>query len=918
MLIQKKVKFYLIAIIAVISFFTSLIIIQEKHQHNLLRKILDVQLSSSNLLNQFYSNFYNIVYNIEKYEANRKEIFKNNIINNLTSIDNNFNLFKNSQANDFKINDVEKLESQFNSLKHKILSYTQQLIKFNEDNVENSEKDIEMLLLTDSKIFFSNLERFINENIDKNSLLKLEIYNNYKNLNYSIIAFSFCILINFTAIVLFILRSVTTPLSKINKVIQEISQGNMSKKIQTTSNKDEIANLTIAFNEMIDRIRLITVSRDDLLKEINDRYKIELKLIKTKEEIEDEKKHLEDINSQVKELMKSVIKNIKVRYENSYLKRCKIVKKCDEKDCPAYNSPNLRCWQIEGTECCGQANENLSDKINSCMNCEVYKIATQNEISSIGEQFNNLLYILDQRLNQINAFQIKCEFENQTNKRFINNMCKEIRENLHPIANYINALEKNITDEKLRKTLFNATNNLNFINDLLDKISDFVNTELGLNDLVLEDFNIEYLLSDVFDRFEIILQDQPIETRLIIDDNIPKYLKGDPFRLRQILINLLDNAVNFTERGLISINVSLINDDSNNPELKFVISDTGTGIPAENQKLIFTSFNKISNKKNKFKKSAGMGLAICKQIINKMNGNIWVESEQFKGSSFIFTAKFLKSNELIYSVDLRNKEVLKHKKVLILDDKALIINQIIKTVEQLEMVVINAEESLNKFLHRIKELSENNTSVDIAFLNITIKGIYNFDIVSEIKNKLNRNDILFVATTSLSNHSISEFAKNKGFNALIEFPQDNDIFEDVLCAAFQLNKENIFVTHHFVKELNLTNQNRRNIYLIFESNNILAEIYKSYLSELRINCEIINNLDVKPNFDLYSTILLPVNIYNECLNVLHIENLQKRKIILICDNSNKDFCKKLFTDGKIISYFVQPLTPENFVEISKL
>jgi signal transduction histidine kinase len=174
---------------------------------------------------------------------------------------------------------------------------------------------------------------------------------------------------------------------------------------------------------------------------------------------------------------------------------------------------------------------------------------------------------------------------------------------------------------------------LNLINDILD----FSKIEAGQLRLERIGFGLRELVSDTVEIAGIRAKEKGLDVRTAIASNVPDRVMGDPTRLRQILINLIGNAAKFTEMGEVAIQVACVGDATKDPvQLQFSVSDTGIGIPAEKQASLFQKFMQVDSTTTRKYGGTGLGLAICRQLVEMMGGNIWVESESGKGSTFIF------------------------------------------------------------------------------------------------------------------------------------------------------------------------------------------------------------------------------------------------------------------------------------------
>ncbi len=176
---------------------------------------------------------------------------------------------------------------------------------------------------------------------------------------------------------------------------------------------------------------------------------------------------------------------------------------------------------------------------------------------------------------------------------------------------------------------------LGIVNDILE-ISTLKNGKIIFND---NTFSLQDVLDNLVNVMQYKIQEKNLSFELDIDKNLPPFIIGDKLRLNQILLNLVGNAIKFTEEGKIKILVNCINTQNNNVTIRFEIADTGIGIPEESLKTIFNSFTRVKNK-DKLYEGTGLGLSIAKGYVEQQGGKIWVESEYKVGSNFFFELSF--------------------------------------------------------------------------------------------------------------------------------------------------------------------------------------------------------------------------------------------------------------------------------------
>jgi CheY-like chemotaxis protein len=179
---------------------------------------------------------------------------------------------------------------------------------------------------------------------------------------------------------------------------------------------------------------------------------------------------------------------------------------------------------------------------------------------------------------------------------------------------------------------------LSLINDILD-VSKIEACKLELETL---DFDLRSMLKDTTDFLAIGAREKGLDLVCLVEPKVPSLLSGDPGRLRQILVNLGTNAVKFTKKGEIMIRVSLEREDEQNATIRISVRDTGIGIPANRQDILFSPFTQVDGSTTRKYGGTGLGLAISKQLAELMGGKIGLESKEGKGSTFWFTAVFEK------------------------------------------------------------------------------------------------------------------------------------------------------------------------------------------------------------------------------------------------------------------------------------
>jgi len=266
----------------------------------------------------------------------------------------------------------------------------------------------------------------------------------------------------------------------------------------------------------------------------------------------------------------------------------------------------------------------------------------------------------------------EAENANAAKSQFLSNMSHEIRTPMNGFMGILQLMQLTDLSEEQMELMQIANTSANSLLALVNDILDYSKIEAGKMELNINTFNLKRLIQETVALFEISANTAGLLLDADIEEDIPFQLRGDLFKIKQILSNLLGNALKFTRKGKVTLSVSRIEESHDNKvKLIFVVKDTGIGIPQRQLDLLFKRFNQVDNSDTREYGGTGLGLAICKGLVEKMGGEIWVESIEGEGSLFSFTCEIEKANSTIehseYNLKVQDRSPLDIK-ILLADD----------------------------------------------------------------------------------------------------------------------------------------------------------------------------------------------------------------------------------------------------------
>jgi len=517
---------------------------------------------------------------------------------------------------------------------------------------------------------------------------------------------------------------------------------------------------------------------------------------------------------------------------------------------------------------------------------------------------------------------------------FLANMSHEVRTPMNGVIGMTDLLlDTDLTEEQLEYAEA-VRSSAALLLTIIDDILDFSKIEAGKLRFEKLNFDLQYVVESIVGLLAERAHAKGIELTSFIEPNVPTALRGDPGRLRQVLLNLGGNAIKFTEHGEAALHITEVDKTDAHVTLRFAVTDTGIGVSEEAQQNLFQAFTQADGSTTRRYGGTGLGLAISRQLVELMNGEIGVESEPGKGSTFWFTARFGLQPDAVSkgapTPGAAKQAVLEGLRVLVVDDNETNRKILCRQMEAWNMKPTEADNG-ERSLELLLVAAERAEPYAVAILDLQMPGLDGFELARHIKADTRLAAVRLVLMPSFMQRGDGQAAREAGIAAYLTKPvRQSQLFDclamvmdesfDTASTANPARQAN-FLTRHTLEEAGTAMRQR---VLIAEDNKLNQKVAQRKIEKLGYRADVVSNgveaLDALSRTE-YAIVLMDCQMsemdgFEATAEIRRRDALQSLPIIAVTANAMPGEREKCLAAG-MNDYITKPIRDEELSRVIK-
>ena len=465
----------------------------------------------------------------------------------------------------------------------------------------------------------------------------------------------------------------------------------------------------------------------------------------------------------------------------------------------------------------------------------------ENELKERIQELDEAQSAMLNMMEDLDVEKARAEDATRAKSDFLANMSHEIRTPMNAVIGMAHLALKTDLSAKQHDYLSKIQTSANALLGIINDILDFSKIEAGKLDIEAVDFHLEDVMDNLANLVSVKAQEkEELEVLFNISQEVPRFLVGDPLRLGQVLINLANNAVKFTDSGEIVVSAALLQRDEDRVTVQFSVRDTGIGLTEEQTAQLFQSFTQADTSTTRKYGGTGLGLAISKKLVNLMGGEIWIESEYSQGTTFHFTTALGLGQErarkrFTPSPDLRGM------KVLVVDDNVTsreILKEMLESFTFEVTVAASGSEGISEL-----ENADQDKPFELVIMDWKMPGMDGIEASRQIKNHTGLTKIpAIIMVTAYGREEVMRQAEQVGLDSFLIKPVSPSLLFDASIQAFdQSIPEKSKAGRKGQKETEILKHIREARVLLVEDNEINQQVASEILQGAGLIVSLANN-----------------------------------------------------------------------------